>query len=215
MEMIWKPTGHTLRFDFRGLTLPRFLKTIQEVQHTLGADKSAPQHHVAEGQGIHYSINGSKECILTMTDEFEEFKKRITAARNDAVISLRPIDFVVSSRTWIGELRLTNTLCKYRRTSARQLQMHSQAAHTFKMSSYTVRLLRHPTLLQTLRNTNLSILGNGQRNLGKRYHLQLVKNPPLVARNQPLPAKYKLQLRQQVFAAPHGQFLDVITLGPI
>ena len=93
--MVWKPTGNNLRFDFRGLNFQKFLDTINTVRRTLDTGDSTAQP--GQEHGIHYSINGPKECILTMAEEFNKFTQRIAAERENAIITLRPIDFVVST----------------------------------------------------------------------------------------------------------------------
>lgn len=95
VTMVWKPTGNNLRFDFRGLNFQKFLDTINTVRRTLDTGDSTAQP--GQEHGIHYSINGPKECILTMAEEFNKFTQRIAAERENAIITLRPIDFVVST----------------------------------------------------------------------------------------------------------------------
>ena len=90
--MIWKPTGDKFTTDMQHFSFKKFLRSIKKMQLMLGSEGFSPDE-----QGVHYTIGGSKECILTMSDEFEVFKKRLLLTRPNDKIILRPVNFTVSS----------------------------------------------------------------------------------------------------------------------
>ena len=96
VSLIWKPTGHTFCVDFHYLTFDSFLEAVKEVQEKLGPVPAGDQY--VNKQGVHYSIGGSNECILTMAEEYKVFVERVAGTRNlnTTMVTIRPVDIIVS-----------------------------------------------------------------------------------------------------------------------
>ena len=107
VAMIWKPTGHSFRVDIQRTTFHSFLNAVKQIQLKVGLDPPGAQY--VNEQGVHYCISGSKECILTMDEEFEVFVKRIADTRGSAIITIRPVDLIVSPLPGSQLGRFTNT----------------------------------------------------------------------------------------------------------
>ena len=86
VEMVWKPSGHRLTIDLLHIPFLGFRQMLKEIQQMVGPKELNPDE-----QGVHYSIDGSKESILTMSDEFDVFKERLARTKADARITLRPV----------------------------------------------------------------------------------------------------------------------------
>lgn len=139
IEMIWKPTGDKFTTDMQHFSFKEFLRSIKKMQLMLGSEGFNPDE-----QGVHYTIGGSKECILTMSDEFEVFKKRLSLTRPDDKIILRPVDFTVSSlQKQTDSDWFANKLSDYRTTSSPRLQTKTQVQYIFLAPFYN-RVLNLP-----------------------------------------------------------------------
>ena len=47
-------------------------------------------------EGVHYSINSGRECILTDPEEYETFINRVRTLGGNGEVQLRPVDMLVS-----------------------------------------------------------------------------------------------------------------------
>ena len=72
----------------------RFLDLCTNVQHLQNPDLVGLK--IVKDHGIHYSIDGSRESILMMAEEYEVFVERLADSRDMAVVSITPVDSIVS-----------------------------------------------------------------------------------------------------------------------
>ena len=166
VTMIWKPTGHNFRVDFRDMTFKKFLSACTEIQLTVGPDveDSEDDPDLVKIQGVHYRIDGSRECFMKTAEDYEEFTKRLAGSRDCARITIKPVNFIVS---FLQENQkfVTNKLSNDRRTSGHQLQIRTQPAYTtFRVLSCKLVLNRsnkemvHPYRLTTGRGKGFQML---------------------------------------------------------
>lgn len=105
VTVVLEPMGHTMEFDMQHLTMARLF---QEIEYLLGQEPDADGSQPVV-QGVHYTIDGSRECILTMDGEFQEFRSRLACTKSTTHIAIRLVNPEVSfllkggpSEGWIG-----------------------------------------------------------------------------------------------------------------
>lgn len=101
VKMIWEPTGDIFQVDFRHMRYDRFLDAVNDIQLELGPEP--PGHQYVKENGVHYSIDGAKECILTMAEEYEVFTERLAFTRDSSTIVIKPVNIIVSfwQQIWV------------------------------------------------------------------------------------------------------------------
>lgn len=84
--MAWEPNGALVRLDVN-LSLEEFLETLQDIRS---------EDEMGELHGFHYSLNESRACIVTMPDEFHNFRSQLNLLSKGAKISIQPLNLLVS-----------------------------------------------------------------------------------------------------------------------